>query len=195
MITIKDVGRGAGISVVTVSRVHNNSRLVKEAKRRRFRTIADGLSDALNAATTSRLFTSGGGGIMSFHAFVRPCGRLALLAGILAAAPRPAAAQTTTGTIRGSVKSASGGALADAEVQAKNVATGVVRTASAHADGSYILVGLAPAFYDVSARRIGSAPQTRRVEVLIGATLSLDFTLAAGAVQLTEGGGQTSRHI
>jgi hypothetical protein len=123
---------------------------------------------------------------MSFHAFVRPFGRLALLAGLLAAAPRPAAAQTTTGTIRGSVKSASGGALADAEVQAKNVGTGVVRTASAHADGSYILVGLTPAFYDVSARRIGSAPQTRRVEVLIGATLSLDFTLAAGAVQLTE---------
>jgi len=124
---------------------------------------------------------------MSFHAFVRPFGHLLLLAGVLAAtAPRPAAAQTTTGTIRGSVKSASGGALADAEVQAKNVATGVVRTASAHADGSYILVGLVPAFYDVSARRIGSAPQTRRVEVLIGATLSLDFTLTAGAVQLTE---------
>src|SRR6267143_1288375 len=73
---------------------------------------------------------------MSFHAFVRPFGHLLLLAGVLAAtAPRPAAAQTTTGTIRGSVKSASGGALADAEVQAKNVATGVVRTASAHAGG------------------------------------------------------------
>ncbi len=124
---------------------------------------------------------------MSFHAFVRPFGQLVMLASVLAAtAPQPAAAQTTTGTIRGSVKSASGGALADAEVQAKNVATGVVRTASANADGSYILVGLGPAFYDVSARRIGSAPQTRRVEVLIGATLSLDFTLTAGAVQLQE---------
>ena len=122
---------------------------------------------------------------MSFHAFVRPFGHLVLLAGVLAAtAPRAAVAQNTTGTIRGSVKGANGTPLADAEVQAKNVATGVVRTASAHADGSYILVGLVPAFYDVSARRIGSAPQTRRVEVLIAATLSLDFTLTAGAVQL-----------
>ncbi len=47
MITIKDVARGAGVSVATVSRVHNNSRLVKEATRRRFRTIADRLCDAL----------------------------------------------------------------------------------------------------------------------------------------------------
>ncbi len=37
MITIKDVARGAGISVATVSRVHNNSRLVNEATRRRRR--------------------------------------------------------------------------------------------------------------------------------------------------------------
>ncbi len=61
MITIKDVPRGAGVSVATVSRVHNNSRLVKEAERRRFRPIADRFSEALNAATTSCLFTSGGG--------------------------------------------------------------------------------------------------------------------------------------
>src|SRR5438128_5875144 len=131
------------------------------------------------------VFHHQGGRIMRFHSFVRHAGRLLLLlAALTAPSVRRTAAQTTTGTIRGSVKDARGGALADAEVQAKNVGTGVVRSASAHADGSYILVGLVPATYDVTARRIGSAPQTRRVEVLVGATFSLDFTLAAGAVQL-----------
>ncbi len=122
---------------------------------------------------------------MRFHAFVRHVGLvlgvLLALAGLTASG---AQAQTSTGAIRGYVKDANGVPLADAQVQAKSVATGVARSSSAHTDGFYTLVGLVPGTYDLTARHIGSAPQTRRVEVQIGATVTADFTLKAGAVQL-----------
>src|SRR5882762_8250256 len=95
-----------------------------------------------------------------------------------------ARAQTTTGTVRGYVKDQNGGAIADAEVQARNAETGVNRTATSRADGSYILPGLAPATYELSVRHIGSSPQRRQVVVQIGATLLIDFALQAGAVEL-----------
>src|SRR5207245_7513195 len=53
-----------------------------------------------------------------------------------------------------------------------------------NATGAYILVGLTPADYDLTARSIGHTPEARRVTVLIGATLGADFALAAGAVEL-----------
>src|SRR2546427_6888751 len=53
MVTIKDVAREAGVSVATVSRAHNNSRLVTEATRRRVRAVADRLGYAPNAAARS----------------------------------------------------------------------------------------------------------------------------------------------
>jgi len=63
MVTIKDVARAAGVSVATVSRAHNNSRLVTEATRRRVRAVADRLGYAPNAAarslSTSRTSTIG----------------------------------------------------------------------------------------------------------------------------------------
>ena len=93
-------------------------------------------------------------------------------------------AQTTTGTIRGYVKDQNGTGVPAAEIQARNVASGVQRSTATRADGSYILPGLVPGSYELSARNIGSAPQQRQVTVQIGATLLMDFTLQAGAVEL-----------
>jgi outer membrane receptor protein involved in Fe transport len=93
-------------------------------------------------------------------------------------------AQTTTGTIRGYVRDQNGAAIAGADVQAKNAATGAVRSATTTADGAYTLIGLPPAAYDVTARHIGSSPQARRVVVQVGATLNADFALSAGAVEV-----------
>ncbi len=92
-------------------------------------------------------------------------------------------AQTTTGTVRGYVRDQNGTGVA-AEVQARNTETGVVRSATAHGDGSYILPGLVPGNYELSVRLIGFGPQRRPVIVQIGATLLADFTLQAGAVEL-----------
>src|SRR2546421_5046396 len=93
-------------------------------------------------------------------------------------------AQTTTGTVRGYVKDQTGAAIADAEVQARNPATGLQRVTTSRTDGSYVLPGLAPATYEVSVRHIGSSPQQRQVVVQIGATQNVDFNLQAGAVEL-----------
>ena len=93
-------------------------------------------------------------------------------------------AQTTTGTVRGYVKDQNGAAVADAAIQARDTATGALRTATSHADGSYVLPGLRPATYELSIRQIGFGPQRKVLTVQIGATLSVDFTLQAGAVEL-----------
>src|SRR5439155_5623514 len=98
--------------------------------------------------------------------------------------PPSLAAQTTTGTVRGYVKDQNGTALPDAEIQVTNTATGVPRSTSSRADGSYVLPGLVPATYDFVVRKIGFAPQRRQVIVQIGATQQIDLSLQAGAVEL-----------
>src|SRR6266704_3589233 len=98
--------------------------------------------------------------------------------------PLSVSAQTTTGTVRGYVKDQNGTTVGDAQVQATQTGTGVVRSTTTHADGSFILPGLTPGDYGLSVRHIGFAPQRRQVIVQIGATLLADFTLQAGAVEL-----------
>src|SRR5437762_4989624 len=98
--------------------------------------------------------------------------------------PLSLTAQTTTGTIRGYVKDQNAAAVADAEVQARNVDNGVTRSTTSGSDGAYILPGLVPATYELSVRHIGFGPQRRQVVVQVGATTPADFTLQAGAVEL-----------
>ncbi len=99
---------------------------------------------------------------------------------------QPLGAQTSTGTIRGAVTGADGKGVSGTEVVVKNTGTGVERTTTTRTDGSYVLAGLVPASYDMTVRRIGSTPQTRRVVVQIGATQIQDFALASQAVALQE---------
>lgn len=93
-------------------------------------------------------------------------------------------AQTTTGTVRGVVKDQNGVPVADAEISARNVTSGAVRTTPTRADGSYVMPGMVPAAYEFTVRKIGFTPQRRTVTVQIGATMSADFTVQAGAVEL-----------
>lgn len=109
---------------------------------------------------------------------------LACITVLFFAFPLSLNAQTTTGTVRGYVKDQSGAPVADAEVSARNVANGVTRTAVTHADGGYVLPGLVPSTYELTARHIGHSPERRQVVVAIGSTLLTDFSLQAGAVEL-----------
>src|SRR5438552_6706514 len=93
-------------------------------------------------------------------------------------------AQTTSGTIRGTITGANGAPIPSAQIVARNVSTGVTRNALSNDAGAYTLVGLIPGTYEVNVRRIGNTPQTRTIVVQIGATQVQDFSLAAQAAVL-----------
>ncbi|MGH7647403.1 MAG: carboxypeptidase regulatory-like domain-containing protein, partial [Gemmatimonadaceae bacterium] len=97
-----------------------------------------------------------------------------------------AAAQTTTGSIRGYVTNKAGAPLNGATVSARNVSTGVQRFGSSRENGFYTLPGLTPGPYEVTAKRIGSAVSTQRVDVGVGVDVALNIQLGDTAVQLAQ---------
>lgn len=109
---------------------------------------------------------------------------LAGAAALLLVLSAPARAQTSTGTIRGNITGPNAVGIGEAQVSARNIESGVTRGTLSRADGFYVLPGMIPGAYDLTARRIGNTAQTRRVVVQIGATQSQDFTLANAPVQL-----------
>lgn len=123
---------------------------------------------------------------MLTRSLVRWLGGVVGVAAALLLATAPASAQTSTGTIRGYITNAQSAPIAGAEVTVKNPETGISRSTSSRADGSYTLPGLSPALYELSVRHIGSAPQARRVRVQIGATALENFALTDQAVELEE---------
>jgi outer membrane receptor protein involved in Fe transport len=109
-----------------------------------------------------------------------------VVASVIAVAglPSGAAAQTSTGSIRGYVTDSAGTPIAGARVVAVNVQTTAQREVATQSNGSYAILGLVPAQYDVTARQIGMAPQKVPVRVLIAEVFPLNFKLGASAVQL-----------
>ncbi len=114
---------------------------------------------------------------------VRWFGQTLAVLGLAVLAVGSASAQTSTGTVQGTVTSG-GAPVADAQILARNVESGIQRATVSHDQGFYVLPGLIPGTYDVTVRRIGSAPITRRVLVQIGATKVEDFPLTEQAAQL-----------
>lgn len=112
------------------------------------------------------------------------CRALALTLTLVCLAAGSALAQTSTGTVRGTISSADGTPVEAAQIIARNIASGVQRSTGSRDAGFYTLAGLVPGTYDITARRIGSAPQTRRVVVQIGTTQIQDFALSEQATQL-----------
>lgn len=115
------------------------------------------------------------------------CRRAVLLAaGLVLAAGRPIAAQTSSGSIRGTVTDSAGTPLDGAQLTATNAANGVRRGTTSNARGFFSLAGLTPGNYTLSARHIGNAPAERAISLQVGQTLALDFRLPSAAVQLEE---------
>ena len=110
----------------------------------------------------------------------------AFLAAFVLGAADPLPAQTTTGSIRGYVTAEGGAAIVGADVRARNTATGVERMATTNGRGFYSLSGLVPGQYALAVRHIGHRPMGQTVQVQIGQDLTLNFSLAASAVQLEE---------
>src|SRR5688572_11526604 len=94
-----------------------------------------------------------------------------------------AAAQTSTARVTGTVTS-DGRPVPDATVTARSITTNITRSARTSASGFYAIPGLNPDEYEITVRRIGVAPQTRRVRTLIGQALVVDFAPSTASVQL-----------
>jgi hypothetical protein len=99
---------------------------------------------------------------------------------------RPALSQLPTATILGVAKDASGAVVPDVMVTARNVNTGLTRTTTSGADGSYRFSALPVGIYEVRAEHAGF-----QTEVQSGLTLAVsdqavvNFALQVGAVEQT----------
>lgn len=97
-----------------------------------------------------------------------------------------ARAQTNNGAISGSILDSSGGAVADAQVQATSVETHSVYTAVSTSTGAYRFSDLVLGHYAITVTAKGFKVSTATgIEVQINSTSSLDITLQAGDVNET----------
>jgi hypothetical protein len=93
-------------------------------------------------------------------------------------------AQTVNGTLLGSVVDAQGAAVPNAQVSARNVDTGIARTATTDAMGGYRIASVPAGMYEISAAGAGFKTELRSgITVTVGADIRVDFALTVGAVE------------
>jgi hypothetical protein len=109
----------------------------------------------------------------------------ALALGGLGASAGALPAQTSTANLRGYVTTAAGAPVSDVQVAARLTSTNQTRGTSTNAAGFFYVGGLRPGSYEVTARRVGFAPQTRTVQLQIGQTLDLNLRISETAVTLS----------
>ena len=85
--------------------------------------------------------------------------------------------------LRGKVSDETGAGLPGATVTAIDEATGVLRSAGADREGSFVLLNLQPSTYNVRADLDGFSPNVRRAQVLhVGTTVVINFSLEIAIV-------------
>jgi hypothetical protein len=93
-------------------------------------------------------------------------------------------AQVAGGTISGSVRDSSEGAIAGAQVSVKNSGTAILRSVTADNDGIYTAPNLVAGTYQISASKKGFATLVRSgVRVTVGSEEVIDFKLNPGEVK------------
>jgi hypothetical protein len=94
--------------------------------------------------------------------------------------------QTQTATISGTATDTSGGALAGAKVEARNVATNTTQSTVTDANGRYTIPDLPIGNYDVQATASGFQTVVHQgLTLSVGAALVVDFSLPVGQVSQT----------
>jgi len=108
------------------------------------------------------------------------------LAVLLGAPAGRVGAQTTTGTLSGTVRDSSGGIVPNARVVATNSETGLSRTVQTDAQGRYDLTNAEPGVYEVRVEHAGFKAGVQKGIVLkVGGYLDVDITLQVGAASET----------
>jgi hypothetical protein len=92
------------------------------------------------------------------------------------------AAQTNTGSISGTVRDSTGAVVPDAKVTARNISTGVERTAQTDGTGGYTFPGLLPAAYEVTISKSGFSDYKARAEVTVGSFVTVSAQLSLSNV-------------
>src|SRR5579872_486433 len=94
--------------------------------------------------------------------------------------------QAATATITGTITDATGAAVPDAGVSAKNNGTGITRTTTSDNQGRYSLADLAIGDYDVQASKMGFRTLVKKsITLTVGATPVADFQLPVGSASET----------
>jgi len=95
----------------------------------------------------------------------------------------PAHAQQDQGRIAGTVTDANGALVPGASIVVKNERTGEERTATSTDSGAYIVSGLRPSLYTVTASAQNLSVRATNVQLLAGQELNLTLTLQATGVE------------
>ena len=94
-----------------------------------------------------------------------------------------AQSQITTGQIQGEIKDSNGAVVPGASVEAKNLETGLSKTATTNNDGRYVILALTPGNYKITASGQGfNTPFIQSTPLTVGQILTADFVLAPSSV-------------
>ena len=94
-----------------------------------------------------------------------------------------ALSQTVNGTLLGTVTDSSGGAIPNAQIQVKEMNTGITREGRTGEAGTYVFANLPQGRYAVSVEVQGFKKGVREnVDVLVNTTVRIDMTLQPGAI-------------
>ena len=92
-------------------------------------------------------------------------------------APQFMRAQTTSGSIIGTITDSSGAVVAGAAVEVKSASTGSIQTRTTSASGTYSVIALEPGDYSISVSFGGFQSVRATMRVLVGQTLNGNFIL------------------
>src|SRR5687767_12691788 len=109
-------------------------------------------------------------------------GLRALIAVLLLTVAATASAQVDRATLTGIVRDPSDAVIGKATVRVTSLATNAVSTATTTADGTYLVVNLAPGEYLVQVEAPGFQRFEQTVSVAIGSRARLDLSLAVGSI-------------
>lgn len=92
--------------------------------------------------------------------------------------------QVSTAQIEGKVTDSEGNPLPNVNVIAKNLDNGLTRGTVTGKSGTYFIGALQPGKYELSSSFVGYRKETKIVEILIGQTAQINFTLYSEAIPL-----------
>jgi hypothetical protein len=99
----------------------------------------------------------------------------------LALAPLPAFAQTETGQLTVKAIDPQGAVVPGAAITVKSVERGTTVNATANDEGIAVITSLQPGYYDVTTTGAGFAPLTQRIQITVGARLSIEAAISPQA--------------